>query len=336
MEIRDSRPALSQPGSQLVISGDDIPFGAYQAIYHKMTRKVEIRQKVYTDAYDINFGDIKNLHERLSQILKQFNVKSSRCQITHELKDDTSVDHSSFEKFCLFDGSTRSCTARINYELDFLIILPAEVEEAKEVVQRFKVNIRFDQDFPEDPNLDYPAFMRGIFFGKNVNVSIEYSDFSVSHSIQSTIDGWIDSLPTRKPNSFYKFLQKNESAIQSYIPISLSFFTISIGAIAASRIENLPVAIAIGIFSLAFGRLIEAMSFNLIVLFFRNASNLKPLTFLLVTTGDRDRHNNRSSVRKSMFVKTALAAAGVLSTIAIGIFSNTIFEKFKAYFLSSL
>lgn len=336
MEILDGRPALSQPGSQLVINGDDIPFGAYQAIYHKMTRKVEIRQKVYADAYDIDFADIKNLHERLSQVLKQYNVKSSRCQITHELKDDTSVDHSSFEKFCMLDGSTRSCTARINYELDFLIILPAEVEEAKEIAQRFKINIRFDQDFPEDPNLDYPVFMRGIFYGKNVNVTIEYSDFSVSHSIQSVIDGWIDSLPRRKPNSFYKFLQKNESSIQSYIPVLLSFFIITMGAIAASKMDNLPSALSVGIFSIAFGRFIESITFSLIHLFFRNASNLKPLTFLLVTSGDRDRYENRASVHRSMFAKAAFAAIGVVSTITLGIFSSTIFEKFKVYFLSAL
>lgn len=46
----------------LVISDDKIPFSAYQAIYHKITRRVEILRRSYSNAVTISHADLTNLH----------------------------------------------------------------------------------------------------------------------------------------------------------------------------------------------------------------------------------------------------------------------------------
>ena len=96
--------------TQIAISADEIPFGAYQAIYHKLTRKVEKNVKYYTDSYTIAFSDVENLHQRIVQSLKQYQVKLNRCEISLAFKDHQHREHSSFEKFKMADCSIRSCT----------------------------------------------------------------------------------------------------------------------------------------------------------------------------------------------------------------------------------
>jgi hypothetical protein len=44
---------LSTIGEHLVISSDKVPVAAYQAIYHKLTSKVEKISETFPDAYII-------------------------------------------------------------------------------------------------------------------------------------------------------------------------------------------------------------------------------------------------------------------------------------------
>lgn len=91
----------------IVISEQDIPFSAYQAIYHKLTKKVEKLSREFKEPYEIRFEDIKNLDQRLNQLLAQYQVKGAKCEISHATKNGFSRTHSSFEKFQLSDSSAR-------------------------------------------------------------------------------------------------------------------------------------------------------------------------------------------------------------------------------------
>lgn len=58
--------ALASSGhTGLVISEDYIPVDAYQAIYHKLTKKTESISRQYKENYTITFDDICNLNQRI-------------------------------------------------------------------------------------------------------------------------------------------------------------------------------------------------------------------------------------------------------------------------------
>ena len=153
-------------GSELRLIGDEIPFGAYQAVYHKLTKRTETRRKTYADAYRISFGDINNLNSRLEQVIQQYAVKSKRCQVVHRLHEQGSTESSSFDQFRLRDQTTRCPTSLVSYEFDFLVILPAEVPEASEIAQRNNVKVIIDQPVEQDNNDPFGFFCTSRLYAK--------------------------------------------------------------------------------------------------------------------------------------------------------------------------
>ena len=63
----------------LVISDDKVPTSAYQAIYHKMTSKVESLSEIFHDSYKIKIEDISHLNNIIETTIKQFTIKGQKC-----------------------------------------------------------------------------------------------------------------------------------------------------------------------------------------------------------------------------------------------------------------
>ena len=314
-----------QAGSRLVIQGDDIPFGAYQAIYHKLTKKVEKRHKTYNEAYTIDFNDILSLHERLCQVVKQYQVKSERCNVTQSFVDATSSEHSSFERFRMADMSSTSATKLINYEFDFLVVLPPEVPEATEIAQRYVINVRMDQDFYEKPEAIPFLFKQMIVVGQNLSLSIEYADYAVSETLLATIDGWERGLRSTKTKLALSWILKREDSIRKYIPHAASSIPIflSIGQLRhattiASASTVLAIAIGLGIL----GSPLTSLGLNKL---FQESAYYRAWTYLLLTIGDSRRHADLAKKKGSGILHIILAALGVFSTIGLSVLGNYVF-----------
>jgi hypothetical protein len=58
---------VSNVVEHLIISGDRVPVAAYQAIYHKLTSKVEKISEIFEDAYEISMEDLIQLDTMLRQ-----------------------------------------------------------------------------------------------------------------------------------------------------------------------------------------------------------------------------------------------------------------------------
>ncbi|MFT9382502.1 hypothetical protein, partial [Gluconobacter sp.] len=86
------------PGT-LVISEGRVPHGAYQAIYHKLTKKVEKTEKKFKGNYNIGASDIIALNQKIEHLLVQYKVQGVRCEIPHVAKKSASNSFSSIEKF---------------------------------------------------------------------------------------------------------------------------------------------------------------------------------------------------------------------------------------------
>tara|TARA_R110000824_G_scaffold150891_4_gene321704 strand:- start:1268 stop:2260 length:993 start_codon:yes stop_codon:yes gene_type:complete len=311
--------------SQLLISGDDIPFGAYQAIYHKITRKVESRTKKYPDAYRVTKSDLKNMHERLVQAVQPYDVKSSRCQLTHALKDDTSKDHSSFEKFFMSDCSTRSSTVQLNYEFDFLIILPPEVPEAKEIVQKFTTKVVIDQISIDNDDSDAPYFIRGLNIGGSLTVKMEFSDYAVSQHLMATLDGWVESLPTKKEGKFLKSLFKYERSIRSIVPPTARFLTMLAGAFYLFDVSDLRSGLVVLALSFGLSAFLESVSYMFLNSFFQKLPQMKPTTRLLITQGDSDSSDEMDDKKNLVLATLSFLFFGVAMTLFLGSLSSGIY-----------
>lgn len=83
----------------IVISDDNIPFTAYQAIYHKLTKRVEIIARFISEICEVHIHDIVNLDARLRQLLAQYQVKGCSVQCIVSIKDGYTNVYSSIEKF---------------------------------------------------------------------------------------------------------------------------------------------------------------------------------------------------------------------------------------------
>ena len=58
--------------SSITISEGDIPIAAYQAIYHKMTRRTEKLVRKFDDPFIITRENIVDLDERIRQSIRQY------------------------------------------------------------------------------------------------------------------------------------------------------------------------------------------------------------------------------------------------------------------------
>lgn len=192
----------------LVIPNERVPTAAYQAIYHKLTSKVEKLHEVFPDAYEVAVEDIIQLNERLIQSIKQYPVKSSNSSCSISLREHERMDSSSIEKFRTLNFTTNKPTAAINYRFDFFTELPVEIEAAENIVQRFDVSVIVDQDFVEEDEDSIPLFIKTMSYGSNIRLKIEYSDYSVGRNLQVTIQDWVKNLTTRKVSPVFSFLNK--------------------------------------------------------------------------------------------------------------------------------
>lgn len=83
----------------LIIPKDKVPAAAYQAIYHKLTSKVEKLLEIFDDAYEITVNDIIQLDTRYCQTVKQYPVQSQNAVCSISFYKDERLDSSSIEKF---------------------------------------------------------------------------------------------------------------------------------------------------------------------------------------------------------------------------------------------
>lgn len=314
--------------SRLIIDGENIPFGAYQAIYHKITKKTERLHQSYEHAYEINVGDLKEVHQRISQAIQQYNKVGVECEISHTLHEGQSRNYSSFEKFEISDCSTRCVTNALVYELNFLVILPGEIPQAEEIPQRYKVVIQIQNGLKNEGETAIPLFIRFPPFDGSINATIEYADYAVMLALKSVIDKWVEGLPVRKQSRFFKFVSRQRIYLSGYVSSVVSALPLLTAAI---KIYNNPdfQAYQIGlVLTTAFA--ISYMSSALLHVFITNLESktldLSPKNYLLLTKGDEDQKSKLLVSRKNAW---SLMVFGLMTlvTILTNVFSSAIYEK---------
>lgn len=321
---------LSASGaSGLVISEDYIPVDAYQAIYHKLTKKTERITRQFKENYSITFDDLVNLNQRIEQGLRHIKtIKASRCEVSHSTKDDYAHTYSSFDKFRISNLDVRECTSSFVYEFDFLVVIDSDIEQAKNIGQRYKLKLIFQQGFVDKDDLTVPYFMRGFLqFGK-VFLSIDYADFSVAQHLESIVNTWRKNLPQKKVGKFYKLIMRNEGQLSEIVPVlasmsalvSAAWYISKSGSIGVQQLAIVAFAIALASGLRCFVSIANEFAFSTLKQFI-------PGPTIILTRGDREKVDDISSRMSKakkilIFITLEIAAA-----FAVGVMSAWAYDR---------
>jgi hypothetical protein len=115
--------------NNLVISADQVPIAAYQAIYHRITGRVETISRSYHGSYFLDFDKIESLYYKLDQATRQYQVHGKRCEFTFSIFEGENFRFTSLERLKFANlRAINKPTSAIGIEFDFLVVLPAEIE----------------------------------------------------------------------------------------------------------------------------------------------------------------------------------------------------------------
>lgn len=310
----------------LIIPQDKVPTSAYQAIYHKLTSKVEKLSETFDDIYCVDINAIVHLNTMLCQITKQYPVQSqnSRCSISFHKDEALSV--SSIEKLQTINFSTQKPTEAIEYNFDFFSVLPVEIKEAQDIVQRFKVTVKIDQDFVDEVT-GIPWAMRSLMSGQNITLQIEYSDYAVGRSLQVCVQDWVKSLNGKPLPKFIKFAEMKSDFAAYAVPYSFAIASLFGQSIFAKSQDSVGAGFLLS--SMALAVLMLLLGKILVVNFYRQLALSKPLTFICITAGDVLRKQRILKERSTKNAVLLFIFATIVVGILINVFSSYIWDQLK-------
>jgi hypothetical protein len=207
-----NKSSLNSTGDIVFVgtAGQDIPvsFQTLQDIYNELTGKTEEIENTYKIKYKIQLVDIEQLYIKIQQSFEQYNVTSSSCSITVFFVKGTKEVFSSFERFKLFNSSSRSETERVFINFNFMIILPKTKRvQQYEIKINLSSNLGVSKKVREDMGGSESIFR--LLIGQTAQISIKYIDYLVDKNFLDTIDEWIKCLPSSEESRIYNKIYKN-------------------------------------------------------------------------------------------------------------------------------
>lgn len=206
---------LTNEGNGLILTSAE-NFKIAQALYHIITGKTEKTTKLYKSNYHITFEDIEQLYAKLTQMLTQWEILGSTCNIIISHCNDGNDEYSSFERFRLYDSSKATAVEDITFSFSFLLKQKAIGDDRCESVQNYNITVRLLNKVAFYNNRKRalnPQFIR-IVTEDNMILEIEYVDYAIARNIISTIDSWESELNKNDNNKVLDFIQ----SISMYFP----------------------------------------------------------------------------------------------------------------------
>lgn len=160
--------------------------------------------------------------------------------------------------------------------------------------------------------------------GRNIRLVIEYSDYAVGRTLQVCVQDWIKHLPTRKmPKIFSIFKDQWELGV---LGVPYLFASASLFGFSRVTLKN----------SLDIGpHILSSLSFVILMFlagrflgqqFFQQLNLSKPLTFMLITNGDKLRREKMIKTRAKKVALSIFFAGTILTGIAVNLWSSYIWE----------
>lgn len=300
-----------------------LTFQEYQAIYAELTQKHEGLNKFYEKSYTLKKEHISSLKYLLDDFIKQYNVISCTTNITIAQSDNIIKEYSSIENF-LMVATTSKLTESVVIEYNILIQVPT-IEKK----QNYKITLKFTSDLIAFESLrdTFPTDLLDIIEKNNIELKINYVDYTIAKSLLHSIDDWIGEISD--PINFkFDFILKKKKLIANLIKNLIMFFSllliyINVANYVSSSIDlqSLAKFFIIAYFVIFCAGQIASW-FNSIIR--RNLFFLQNYSFIELT--EEDKKNIKSYQTKKN--KRILSAIGVaVLTILYGVISSIIATK---------
>jgi len=264
----------------------------------------------------------------MHQAIAQYKIVGSHEEIVHVQRRHGSRTFNSVQLFKIADMSSREQTSTVSYEMEFLVILPAEIEIVEGVAQRYKVSIVIDRDEVDERDDSVPFFLRGFIGAPVIKMSLEYSDYMVAQALSATISGWINSLPKQIESGYVKFFRKIEGKFRTFSPVVLKsspFVGASINVMHHKYEASTLTSIILFCFTISM--LSDAVIEMLIDLIYKNISLLGPRMLIDFTLGDQDRIKLISSKKSRFISMVSFLVVTVMVALVVNIFSSWVYPK---------
>lgn len=231
-------------------------------------------------------------------------------------------------KFTMTDMSSRKTTSGITYQTEFMIKLLSELEEAKDIIQRYKLSIIIENEEIDENDMDVPSIFRGLIIPPKIVMRLDYVDYIVAKTIQSTIESWVNSLAKEEENNLAKFVNKHEAKLQTIIP-TIIMATPFIGAIILinNNIYNMTALFKISLLCIILLIIFKTITEVTIKKILHYSTILMPRMKIHLTLGDQDRIKTLKSKRKRLSNTIYCLFCGYLLTIFFNLLSSWIFTK---------
>lgn len=208
----------------------------YQAIYHEITRKVEIVAKRNHDPLIIELEDLRDLYHRVDQTLRSYNVLSISTNVTASYSNNIKDVFSDFERFVFQSNARTESTRQVSLEFNAAIRQPDD-----ERPRPYKLTVNLNSNlglnrrasrFPIGPSVIVEVFES--IFDFSAEITIEYVDYSVAKNLMNTVDEWIAGRKCRRLPKFQSVLRKRWPIIYELSVTAMMLIVLSILVTAGS------------------------------------------------------------------------------------------------------
>ncbi len=183
----------------LIIPLEKVPVAAFQALYHRLTRKTEELDKAYRQTVKLDILSVQDFHHHFQQTISQYNIQATDAEVVLSLDNGEVHRISSVEKFTAINwASFTASSTSVNIRYSFLIVLPTESVTSEVVAQPFSLTVIMERRPPTyrysrvefvhiHADTSEESFTH---FGCRSKVS--YSDIAVGRTLQVLVDDWVN------------------------------------------------------------------------------------------------------------------------------------------------
>jgi hypothetical protein len=202
-------------------TGQEVSFKLYQDVYNSITGKTEKLVRNYYGKFHVKLDDFDQLHNIIAQTIEQYDCRSSILNIVAQYSDGRSERFSGIERFRLQGVNRNACVENIDFQYDFLFILPGTSEPKKYRLEVFLISSVGIEDrlFRTEAN-DYEKFMNNSFSQNTGRIDISYIDLAVARNLEGQVDEWFRALP----QTSYGWLSKLAQKLPRFLPFIVKFF----------------------------------------------------------------------------------------------------------------
>lgn len=326
--------ASNSRSNSIVIQPDDAGISVAQAIYHHVTGKTERIFEAFSGVFKVELCHITQLHHKIAQTAQRHHQDEKNCSVDVALHKKERVRSSSYERFSQMDWAVADPVSEIVYTYNFLSHNNVAPVGAELKPENYKILVTINQDTRFDTNSDeeeMPYYLRSLFTGKSIRVSINYVDYTIARAILAAVREWVDALPKAEKGRLATTIIKAGDSIKTVVPYLLAAVSVlalgNFSLIPANNenfeqfVKNLIPAIAGTITLFAF----SLLATEGIV---KSAHFMSRSTYILLTSGDRAREAAKEMKITTMRWHLGFWSASIILSLALNILGSYIFENY--------